>query len=184
MTLQSFDASLGEIRNHTAFGRDLVEIAQSQIDSPLNIHGCGWTDGGCLIFALGLQQWSMGKIQMAGVYWTPNDGFGEILDHVVGCWTSPEGDKIYLDADGICLEAELIARWTEMDRYKEGCRIAMIDNEVWQESEIPRDFAISKSLARALESKWGRFEPGILFAGALENIHVSSDPIKQKTRLR
>jgi hypothetical protein len=150
-------------RNFTPFGRDLAALANQLTPLIVNTHNCGWLDGGCLIFAQGLAQWSLGALSIEAIVVHADDG--DLVDHAVCCWTEPDsGGRIYLDADGLYTAEDLTSKWSQLHHRAEA-RIAW-----WPEGEhyIPQDAAVSRQLVRSLERNFGGFDPFSLLESACD----------------
>jgi hypothetical protein len=78
-------------------------------------YGCGWFDGGCFIFARGLQLWLGGCLAVLVRQELWNE---QVFDHVILRVDNTPGcrEPLYIDADGVATRSALLERW----RTREG----------------------------------------------------------------
>jgi hypothetical protein len=78
-------------------------------------YGCGWFDGGCLIFARALQLWLGGRLAaIVRKEWLDEQTF----DHCVLSLPDPAGqtEPLYVDANGAATGIDLLDYWRDRER--------------------------------------------------------------------
>lgn len=75
-------------------------------------HEVGWLDGGCLILAQALKSWLAAELVLIR-----SDGHAS-FDHAAVAIRNPSDrrDLLFIDADGVSDEYELLTRWTRRER--------------------------------------------------------------------
>jgi hypothetical protein len=108
-------------------------------------HEVGWLDGGCLILAQALQNWLFAELVLSR-----SDGHAS-FDHAVVAIKNPEDrkDLLFIDADGISDEHQLLERWTRTERLSNP-RICRHSKCPWQ------DRALSLWLVKQLRARFGQ----------------------------
>lgn len=116
-----------------------------------------WCDGACWICAEALLLYVQstrgdqdGEVRLAVVA-----GEGRSADHVVVAVRIGERE-VFLDADGVSTEQELLARWTTRERLKQP-RLVPYDEHLLSQAGIPRDPEMSQRLAACLVEHIGPF---------------------------
>lgn len=156
----------GDIQNFTAFGRNVRRAALKHIGIILDSqHGCGWSDGGCLVLAKGLSQWSGGYLDLMAICLNDsnhsNRSQDAAVDHALVSWVDDtRGVRLCIDGDGLCTESELLQRWGDMEGRPNGTLRPW--HEVSMYSKIPDEPDLSARLASALELELGQFSPDVL----------------------
>lgn len=125
-------------RDRSWFHKVLPAVLWSDAMGPLLEHmGYGWCDGGCHSCARGIEDYLLqsdticpGAVDVVVIAdrWTP-------AQHVVVCVTY-QGERWYLDANGVQTEEQLLAYWTQ----EEGLPAPRIEDSYdaeWLEEEIP-----------------------------------------------
>lgn len=113
-------------------------------------HKVGWLDGGCLILAQALQSWLRAELVLIR-----SDGHAS-FDHAVVAVTNPEDrkDLLFIDADGVSDEYELLERWTRLERLS--------NPRICRRSECPyQDRTLSSWLVKQLRARFGQPEENI-----------------------
>ncbi len=108
-------------------------------------HEVGWLDGGCLILAQALQLWLRAELVLIR-----SDGH-EPFDHAVVAIKNPEDrkDLLFIDADGVSDEHELLERWTRLERLS--------NPRICRRSKCPyEDRALSLWLVKQLRARFGQ----------------------------
>lgn len=139
------------IVNHTEFGIKLENFACDNLDMIANENGCGWTDGGCLIFAKALELWSKQEITLGAAVSVINEKL--IVDHAVGICKTENG-IIYLDANGLSAKEEMLK-----NQFTRPC----IDIVPFPDSndEIPENLSLSTHLAEKMSLAFGEFNKSL-----------------------
>jgi hypothetical protein len=78
-------------------------------------HSCGWFDGGCFIFARGLQLWLGGRLT---VIVRQELAHQPTFDHVLLSLPDRQGvnETLYVDADGVTTATPLLECWRTRER--------------------------------------------------------------------
>lgn len=115
----------------------------------------GWNDGGCLILAMALREWSRNELVIQAV-WREQKPLKPIIQHFV-CY-SDKTDR-YIDADGVMTKQGLLLWKMANLEHVPDCYVnADFSIElVIKEGEIPHDLNASSILAKRIESKFGSF---------------------------
>jgi hypothetical protein len=144
--------------NHEAI-RALNRISQSLrlsledlVEKVYDYNGCGFFDGGCLLLADALVQWSAGDIKPAGIVRTR---FAGQVDHWVGA-LKLEGEVVFIDANGFQDKRQLLDYW-ETDECL-GPMMLVDSPQFDEEGEVPRDPVFSAKLASELTGVLGSYE--------------------------
>lgn len=125
------------------------------LDQPIislyHYNGCGFFDGGCLLLADALVEWSGGGIKLAAIARTR---FGDAIDHWVGEF-EVAGEKLYIDANGVQSESSLISYW-EIEELREP--VMLVASPQYDEArEIPRDAVFSHRIASGILEALGPY---------------------------
>lgn len=115
------------------------------LDQPIislyHYNGCGFFDGGCLLLADALVEWSGGDIKLAALARTR---FGGEVDHWVG-ELELAGETVYLDANGVQSESKLLSYWASEELMEP---VMLLASPQFDEArEIPRDLDFSHRVA-------------------------------------
>ena len=108
-------------------------------------HEVGWLDGGCLILAQALQSWLRAELVLIR-----SDGHAP-FDHAVVAVKNPEDrkDLLFIDADGVSDESELLERWTRLERLS--------NPRISRRSKCPnQDRALSLWLVKQSRARFGQ----------------------------
>ena len=160
--MQTWNERYGRVENETVLGRDLQAFAKRQLKLIVNSKWeCGWSDGGCRIFAEALEEWGAGKISIKAVLHRGTSGEWS-ADHVVGSYVSLTGREFLLDAEGVADESSLLSRWAEMEG-REGCRLGAFDAKKEEFPDGPPSSPeLSRKVAVRLKRKFGEFSDLLL----------------------
>lgn len=137
------------VLNSHPFGRALQSFGRTRIAPFAEVTQFGFQDGGCLMFAMALRDWSEGNLKLSAVYSSTR---GLQAQHVVATLA---GDvPLYLDSDGVGTEYDILAKGERFDWLEGGyvdayCEIG--------ESTIPRDDSLIADLALRLGRRFGPF---------------------------
>lgn len=119
--------------------------------SLFHYNGCGFFDGGCLLLADALVEWSGGDIKLAAI--SRSRFYGQV-DHWVG-ELNIAGERLFLDANGLQTEQSLLTYWHEEEVMEP---VALIDQPVFDEArEIPRDRQFSAKIANEIGDSIGLY---------------------------
>lgn len=157
---QSLCKTPHQIVNHTDIGIQIEKFAYDNLHLIANRIGCGWSDGGCYIFAKALQIWSDKEISIGAVLGNVNGK--NIVDHAVGIWSGSVVD-LYLDANGLASKAEILNN----QFVRPGVDVIPFPDE---NLEIPKDDMLSTELAECLKNEIGVFDKH-LFPNAIKQKH-------------
>jgi hypothetical protein len=115
-------------------------------------YGCGWFDGGCFIFARGLQLWLGGSLAVLVRQELWNE---QVFDHVILRVdnTPARRETLYIDADGVATRSALLERWRTREgltdiRLEDPASAIRFVGHLYKES-------LSISLAEQLRSRFG-----------------------------
>jgi hypothetical protein len=114
-------------------------------------YGCGWFDGGCYIFARGLNLWLGGCL---AVLLRPELLDEQAFDHVILRVENSPGSQeaLYVDADGVATRSALLDRWrnregltdVQLEDPAEGTRfVGHLHNDsvsIWLAEQLRREF--------------------------------------------
>ena len=128
---------------------------KAALDQPIislyHYNGCGFFDGGCLLLADALVEWSGGDIKLAAI---SRSRFHGQVDHWVG-ELNIAGERLFLDANGLQTEQGLLTYWREEEVMEP---VAFIDQPVFDEArEIPRDRKFSAKIASEICNSLGLY---------------------------
>ncbi|RIY41144.1 hypothetical protein [Neopusillimonas maritima] len=156
------DFSTTPTENFHPFGDELATFLLEDEQLDLLSH-CGWMDGGCLVLACALSQWSMG--QLSPQAWIrPRAGDQVVVDHYAVA-IELEGEWLFLDGDGLgtaadfeykmqleCGQAGYLAS-APMTYYKKAClgQRPCEEANLYPGNPVPR-------LVKALSQHFGDFE--------------------------
>ena len=78
-------------------------------------HSCGWFDGGCFIFARGLQLWLGGHL---AIIVRQELAHQQTFDHILLSLPDRQGvnETLYLDADGVTTAPPILECWRTRER--------------------------------------------------------------------
>lgn len=128
---------------------------KTALDQPVislyHYNGCGFFDGGCLLLADAMVEWSGGDIKLAAIARTR---FAGEVDHWIG-ELELAGERFFLDANGIQTAEQLLSFW-EAEELREPVML-MASPQFDEAREIPRDIAFSKRLATELLEALGSY---------------------------
>jgi hypothetical protein len=115
-------------------------------------YGCGWFDGGCFIFARGLQLWLGGSLAVLVRQELWNE---QVFDHVILRVDNipARRETLYIDADGVATRSALLERWRTREgltdiRLEDPASAIRFVGHLYKES-------LSISLAEQLRSRFG-----------------------------
>jgi hypothetical protein len=114
-------------------------------------HEVGWFDGGCLILAQALKSWLCAELVLI------RSDNHESFDHAVVAIKNPDDrkDVIFIDADGVSDEYEILERWTR--------REALLNPRICRNCRsLYQDRALSLWLARQLRVRFGEPKGNII----------------------
>lgn len=96
-----------DITNLTPLGRKIQKWAQKNIEISLKNNGCGWMDGGCIVFAFGLKK-ALEELFIACemVNVAPKER-GDTIDHLAVKCNFKDYGTVYMDGDGLSTENDI-----------------------------------------------------------------------------
>jgi len=155
------------VENALPFGKQLQAAAKAMLEDFVPDQDCGFQDGGCLMFAVALQNWSGGVLELAAIYRPDRPGRAQ---HVVARF----GTELFLDSDGAGLESDLTAKMAALEGVPEAF-IAGWDSALNQ-GDIPFDAMAMARLVRQLEHRLGAFDEASFAPYAREAEAVPAGP--------
>ncbi|WP_338923821.1 hypothetical protein V0M98_37065 (plasmid) [Pseudomonas silesiensis] len=138
--------------NIAAVNRQFRKALYEPVISLYHYNGCGFFDGGCLLLADALVQWSDGDLNLGAIDRVSNKS--ESGDH----WfvsMNVAGRTFLLDANGLKLPAPY-RRYFEKEEVREPC-VFLENPQHKPDSEVPRDAAFSKILCNQLITALGTY---------------------------
>lgn len=139
----------GSLSNSLPFGKELRSAARAMLNDFVPLQDCGFQDGGCLMFATALRDWSGDVLELAAVYRADRPGRAQ---HVVARF----GEGLFLDSDGAATEADLLAKMNRLEGLPDPY-VGEWSTAANQE-EIPFDASAVDMLRLRLEQHLGRFD--------------------------
>jgi hypothetical protein len=166
--IQSHNQGNCLVLNHTLFGMDIAQFAHDHIELIADTHGCGWLDGGCLIFAKALHLWSDGAIKIFSINGLFSDGT-LIVDHAVGI-IHVEGAPfpVCIDANGVGSQDDALSSLF----IRPGHSLTPFP---FGESEIPEDIGLSKTLSKLLQERFGDFDAETLMIDLIDSTQTDGE---------
>lgn len=134
------------IINHSEIGKRLQSAALNILEDFLTRYDFGFQDGGCYIFALGLQKWSQNNLTLRAVRSTE---YPQRIQHVVACYN----DLFYLDSDGLASDSDMVSKMDVFSSLKDH----YITEMETLDPEIPTSEVESSKIARQLEAILGPY---------------------------
>lgn len=149
--------------NHTKAGKKLQRFSKANISLILNSYlECGWCDGGCLIFAEGLRDWSYDTLAIGGIKTYFKEGTWTIDHYFVYNGDTLTGDTLCIDADGVSTAKELLFKWYTFEiancPHRLSSSLASMEELDVTTTEVPRDLFLSAKVSELLKDQLGTFE--------------------------
>lgn len=138
--------------NQTLVGRSLQQVARKLGGDFAKAAGYGFQDGGCLIFASALCNWSRGTLELAAIHRVGHSGQAQ---HVVARF----GTALFLDSDGVATEEDILRKMREVEHLRDP---VAGDYDEGSRGEIPINTALISVLERELLNRLGTFERSML----------------------
>jgi hypothetical protein len=154
--LMDIDAKAGEVTNHTEFGRQIEAFGRDALDEIAPVftwfHG-EWQNGGCLMLARALQQWSDGALGLAVIR---SRRCPEIVQHVI-CQV---GDNLYVDSDGMGTAEDMCRKASDLEYLPEP--YLEVADEVTDMGEIIDHKGLRTRLVELMTERLGVFDRGMV----------------------
>lgn len=155
--IMDFDIETGKVVNHTEFGRQLQEFAETALEkiSP-QVHPMfrSWQRGLCLLFARALHKWSDGGLEYAVIR---NSRYPANAAHVL-CHV---GEGVYLDGDGAATAEDQIEKAQKLH----GCDPGTYLEHVLPDADfgpIPYHEAVRDMVVDLLVERFGHYDPQVV----------------------
>ena len=159
--LMEIDQQQQSVTNNTEFGRQIEAFGRAALDEiapDYTWFHSGWQDGGCLMFARALQEWSGGALGLAVIR---SRQAPEVVQHVI-CQV---GEDLYIDSDGMGKAEDMCQKASDLE-FVPMPYLELADHTT-DMGEILDHEGLRERLIGLMHDALGTFEPGL--AGHLEH---------------
>lgn len=110
MHYQTINPTTMDITNLTTLGKNIQKWAEENIEISLKNNGCGWIDGGCVVFAFGLKK-ALDKLHIpCEIVNVAPKKHGDIINHLaIKCKFEAYG-LVYMDGDGLATKNDILKK--------------------------------------------------------------------------